>query len=423
MERLGGTGWPRARRVSLALHVRTPADNVGPRLKTAVLAMFLAWSFLLVLAPAASAGPDRYLCDMTVARGAIPSSFAAQACFDGRTLTISNDLSIPMSVQVRGNVGNPTRTETDYGIAAEATRAVSTDPRILLPGDTLRFPIGSGAAELRLTAGRYADFYVLASTIADFLPGDTSTDVQAVTTLVKEINEDFTKYHDCEDRAGHSLVHKAGCHVILVRNVSFAIGRAGITGVASGALGAIVSATTFSKWVSASTGNLKALLHSGTIRLAAIPNSSSAPPVTQYSVPLSALCSNSGVQLHAVNGCPYNGSTLVGSTTFAYTLLIEDNDESVSPRYWNLIEFPASTCSSIKLSFGMPTTGSAPGDTASIQVAGGTSPTSTSAPYGLVASLSATLNGQPWTLQNSATSSDDQIAVNGDATCSTATGY
>lgn len=423
MEPLAGTGQPRELRAWPRLHTRIPADTVRPRLKAAVLATVLVSSLLLVLAPAASAGPDPYLCNMTVARGAIPSSFAAQACFDGRALTISNDLSIPMSVQVRGDVGNPTRTETDYGIAAEATRAVSTDPRILLPGDTLRFPIGSGAAELRLTAGRYADFYVLASTIADFLPGGASADVQAVTTLVKEINEDFTKYHECEDRAGHSFVHKAGCHLVLVRNVNFAIGRAGVSGLASGALGAIVSATTFSKWVSASTGNVKALLHSGTIRIAAVSSTGSAPPVTQYSVPLSELCSGAGVQLHAVNGCPYNGSTSVGLTNFAYTILIEDNDESVTPLYWNLIEFPASTCSSITLSFGMPTTRSNPGDIASIQVAGTAGPASMSAAYGAVASFSATLNGQPWTLQNSATNTDDQIAVNGLATCSTPTGY
>jgi hypothetical protein len=180
MERLEGTerlrgfrGWPRPQ-------ARTAACGIQPLLKMVVLAAVLGLSSLLVLAASAWAGPDPYLCNMTTARGAIPSSFATQACFNGRTLTISNNLSIPMSVQVRGDVGNPTRTETDYGIAAEATRAVSTEPRVLLPGDTLRFPTGLGAAELRLTAARYADFYVLATTIADFLPGGASADTASI---------------------------------------------------------------------------------------------------------------------------------------------------------------------------------------------------------------------------------------------------
>jgi hypothetical protein len=150
----------------------------------------------------------------------------------------------------------------------------------------------------------------------------------------------------------------------------------------------------------------------------------SPPAPARYSVPLSSLCSNSGVQLHAVNGCPYNGTTLVGPTNFAYTILIEDNDESVMPSYWNLIDFPATTCDSIDLTFGMPTDGSQAGDTASIQVTAQTlAPQSASVGYGQFGKLEATLDGHPWSLENAATNTGDKIAINGVASCSTPSGY
>jgi hypothetical protein len=152
-----------------------------------------------------------------------------------------------------------------------------------------------------------------------------------------------------------------------------------------------------------------------------------APPITPAgptpppgSVLLSTLCSNDDVSIDAVNGCPYSGQT----GNFSYTILIEDNEDSVTPEYWDLIDFPETTCTSISLSFAMPTDGSAPGDTASIAVVGQSgSAQSASVGYGQTATLNVTLDGGPWSLQNSATSSEDEIAVNGYAACSTASGY
>jgi hypothetical protein len=141
-------------------------------------------------------------------------------------------------------------------------------------------------------------------------------------------------------------------------------------------------------------------------------------------VSLATLCSNQNVELHAVNGCPYLGTSQIGFDAFARAILIEDNDESVLPTYWNLIDFPATSCSSIALTFGMPTDGSQPGDTASIQVtAQALSPQSARVGYGQVAKLEATLDGHPWSLENAATSTDDKIAINGVASCSTTSGY
>ncbi|HEV3321836.1 MAG TPA: hypothetical protein VG147_06525 [Solirubrobacteraceae bacterium] len=128
--------------------------------------------------------------------------------------------------------------------------------------------------------------------------------------------------------------------------------------------------------------------------------------------------------MHAVNGCPYLGTSQIGFDAFERAILIEDNNESVLPTYWNLIDFPATSCSSINLTFGMPTDGSQPGDTASIQVTAQTlAPQSATVGYGQTAKLEATLDGHPWSLENAATSTDDKIAINGVASCSTPSGY
>lgn len=154
------------------------------------------------------------------------------------------------------------------------------------------------------------------------------------------------------------------------------------------------------------------------------PTAPPAPPTTPVSVSLGTLCEHQGVELHAVNGCPYPGTSQIGFDAFERTILIEDNDDSVLPSYWNLIDFPATSCSSISLTFAMPTEASQPGDTASIQVtAQPLAPQSASVGYGQIGKLEATLDGHPWSLENAATNADDKIAINGVASCSTASGY
>lgn len=140
-------------------------------------------------------------------------------------------------------------------------------------------------------------------------------------------------------------------------------------------------------------------------------------------VSLGTLCHHKSVQINAQNGCPYKGQTKIGTATFRYLVLIEDNDQSVHPAFWDLINFPRNTCQSVKLSFGMPASGSKPKDTAWIKVKTKAGVQSLSVKYGQVATLTATLDGDAWSLENSATNPNDQIAINGTASCSTGTGY
>ena len=165
-------------------------------------------------------------------------------------------------------------------------------------------------------------------------------------------------------------------------------------------------------------------LHEAAEWLAAKIMEADSPAPLYASVSVATLCSNGGVKSDAVNGCPYVGTSQIGDSVFEHAILIEDNDESVLPSYWNLIDFPATTCRSIRLAFGMPTDGSQPGDTASVRVTAQTlAPQSAAVGYGQVAELDATLDGHPWSLENAATSTADKIAINGVASCSTSSGY
>jgi hypothetical protein len=234
---------------------------------------------LIAATSPAVAGPAPGLCQMTTARGAIPSSFAVEACFDGAKLTLRNDIDVALGVVSKGDVGTPTRTKSDFGLAALATRLHSHDPNLLLPGDRLRFPIGTHAASARLV-GSSASFYALATTIADFIPGKPNAVIAAFTTLVNELSADMAQYKNC--LIGKNWLGQLGCETLRDRNVSFAIGRAGLSASAKTIVGTILSAATFSAWANAQPGQIKAILHSGSIRLSAVQpaNVPAAPEVT-----------------------------------------------------------------------------------------------------------------------------------------------
>jgi hypothetical protein len=235
-----------------------------------VLGVLAAVALLVAVGPSrASAALDPGLCSSSTARGTIPNSFAAAACYDGRTLVLRNDLAIPMSVKFEGAVGAPQHMESDFGLAALAARKVSKDPDLLLPGDTLRFPIGAGTARIGLWGGPETvwDTYELTQALASFIPGKGAARVGAAVSLATELSADFADYRTCV-AAGHGLLHKAKCDALRTRDVGFALARAGISAVAKKAQAVVLVAVTFSKWLSDSVENVGVLAHSGEIDLA-----------------------------------------------------------------------------------------------------------------------------------------------------------
>ena len=140
-------------------------------------------------------------------------------------------------------------------------------------------------------------------------------------------------------------------------------------------------------------------------------------------VGLQPLCSAPGASNNSMNGCPAAGTAPLGFGHFKYAAHVSNNHDSVYPAFWDLLNFPATSCSSVTLSFAMPTGGSVEGDTAYLRVTQhGAKALTASVPYGAPSTLTAPLDGAPWQVGNSATSQDDQIVINATAICYTANG-
>jgi hypothetical protein len=249
---------------------------------------------LAVVGSAQGKGVDPGLCkqDASTPRATILPDFGASACFGGSQLVLKDATNLVLEVSRSGDVRAPSRNEGDSGLAADATRLKSHgDPNIFLPDDKLFFPVGPGAGSVGIRGSSENGFYAIATTIADFFPGKTSGIVSAFTTFTTKVNDDFDNYRTCLN--GKNWFAQLGCRVTLIGDLDRTVaegtlngGLAVAKGVATGVVGAILSASTWSKWVSATVADAKASLHeSGTIKFAAALAKPVQPPPTSTAQP------------------------------------------------------------------------------------------------------------------------------------------
>jgi hypothetical protein len=225
---------------------------------------------LVLSAGDADAGLDTGLCHPTDSRAAIPANFGVDACFDGTHAVLRNQLTLVLDASKTGDVGDPTRHESDLGLAADAERLHSHDPGVFLPGDTLTYPVGQGAGTLAIHGSGDNGFYAIATTIADFFPGKPNQWVGAFTALVTELDADYAHYKKCI--AGKNWIGQLGCDAVRTRDVTFAVGRAGLGVSTSSLVAAILTPETWGSWFDATVQDSKdSLGQSGLIRFAAAP--------------------------------------------------------------------------------------------------------------------------------------------------------
>jgi hypothetical protein len=141
-------------------------------------------------------------------------------------------------------------------------------------------------------------------------------------------------------------------------------------------------------------------------------------------VSLATLCNNSSVTVNQNYPCAAgNTSTQVGGNVFSYVAYGGSYGDSY-PAFHDSIDFPATSCRSISLVFGLPNDNASPGDSAYLEVVTATmDPQPAGAAYGSLGVLNAALDGRPWDIDNSSTNGEDPVAVNGTASCDSATGY
>lgn len=210
--------------------------------------------------------PAPSLCSMNTARGSIPEAFPVGACVDGNTLWLRNTTSLALSVSTEGSVGTPINSPSDFGPAASITRLAVIDPFLLLPGDTMQIPYGSGQVGFRMHTTSATDIYALANALTAFLPGKAG-DYAAYAALLAEVDTDFYNYHSC--LSGKNWVGQIGCTTGFDWDIGVAVSRAAISVGAATIVGVLLSARTFSEWVEANVTDTGLVAHAPSLILSA----------------------------------------------------------------------------------------------------------------------------------------------------------
>jgi hypothetical protein len=233
-------------------------------------------------ADAASAhGPDRALCHMDTSRGQVASTFGISACVDssGRIVVLRNDLHFPVKIGLSGT-GNPVAIPIDGGPAALMTRLIAHDSYVLVPGDLFRVPLADGAATITVRVSSFKTYstYAIADALADVMGEKAFAKIyKSLTGMILELSDAVDHWSDCRRRHS-SAVGKAACNALYVRDVGFAVGRAGVSALIKGGWAAALSGIDFAKGVKEKIDDVGfAVRATGTLRIGAV--QAAAPPV------------------------------------------------------------------------------------------------------------------------------------------------
>ncbi len=263
--------------------------RISRRLIVALVALTLALALAApAVADAASAGG---LCDEDTQRGSTPSDFALDACFDGETMHIRNQIKFPIAYEGTGDVGVAKRTSTDFGLTAMATRT-QDEPRRILPGDTVHIPVGAGSARFLLRGSNSTTFYFVAKVIETYFPVPTKNAKEfydAFAGMVSELSAGFDQYRDC--LVGASFLDQLGCRATFLGDATFAVSRAGfktisaieLKEIAKKALGAIIGSYELASWVDGQPKQVLDVIKSPTLKLAQL--SAATTTITPVAVP------------------------------------------------------------------------------------------------------------------------------------------
>jgi hypothetical protein len=119
-------------------------------------------------------------------------------------------------------VGSAVKVTVDASLAGLATRVVYKDHLLMLPTDVMRVPYGAGKASVTLADTRGGGFYVLAVTLATFVPLGKVKDVyEAFADLIKAIYDAFVSYQFC--LANNNWIGQIGCNADLGWSVGKAV--------------------------------------------------------------------------------------------------------------------------------------------------------------------------------------------------------
>lgn len=190
-------------------------------------AAVLAMLGVLALVPPAGAAPHAGLCTSGEGRGSIPRDFVLDACFDGSTLVLMNQLDIPVRVESSGSAGGPSR--SSYAAPEPASLALhhfaKSDAGLLPPRYLMKVPVGAGAATLKLGPTDYGPNYMVLRIVSDVVPASAMIEIaSSASKLTSELRAALDGRIGCE-RGASNWFTRSACRAAYVWDVDFAVGR------------------------------------------------------------------------------------------------------------------------------------------------------------------------------------------------------
>jgi hypothetical protein len=173
----------------------------------------------------ASAAPAAELCSYDAARGPVPSDFAVEACVDGTSMVLRNDLDFPLVAQA-GGTGARVDVRRAGGPSSTLVRLVVDADVTLLPGDVVRWPLTDGPAQVVLSTAEPRIASAMAESFRPVLP-DTSSGAMgaqvyhAAASLVQELAPMVEARAGCVE--AKNWLQVAACDVTTASTVSGAV--------------------------------------------------------------------------------------------------------------------------------------------------------------------------------------------------------
>lgn len=228
---------------------------------TGLVALALAATAAVVTPGAAYAGANNNLCHSDGARGSVPDKFPIDACIGGDTAYFVNTLDFPLIVSVTGDsVGDTQRVKQLGGAMPSAIFSVLAphDPRFVPPGYEIKVKVGKSGAHVSLSDTKdLTQGYAIVAALWKYAPGleQAKTGADFITELV-DVSRQARTCLDTNNNWGD-----IGCRALYLRNISFAIGRAGLTIAAGPVTGMLLNVIDAVLWSDEAAGDALKVRH------------------------------------------------------------------------------------------------------------------------------------------------------------------
>lgn len=246
--------------------------------------------------------------------GAVPSTFGLEACVDSKSIWLRNQLSVPVRIKVTGASGRVAAISSDGSIAALVTRSRYPDPAVMLPGDLVRGPLGSGAASVYLADTDAGGYYAEALTLSAFLPlGAPASVYDTIADGIADLVNDNVNYKNC--LVGANSVQQMACDLVRQSAVTHRVGKMIVLGLAKCAVKIVLDFANWADKISQQVRSVSTIVHSErTLNQAAV-NTPATTPTGGAGSGGGPVNPPQALSVSVTGSCTTDGGTLTGSSS------------------------------------------------------------------------------------------------------------